>query len=109
MPRLSKRARLIKELKYVFRCRLEARQYWLEFEDKTDEFQDAVDVAIAVALDNGRGRCYLFRAGKYRKSPAEERFKMDFAEEAESESSSSSSKAQLPWLTKEEFIHKYRM
>jgi DDE superfamily endonuclease len=110
MPRLSKRARFIRDLEGILETRLIAR-HLRELLDEDDEIANSLDVAVCNALDRAKKSRYLFRPGKYRKGPSEERFATDLQLEtvvAESESSDSSAEVQ-PWLNEEEFIQKYRV
>jgi hypothetical protein len=110
MPRLSKRKRFIAELHKMFKHRMIPRA-WRTMDDEEDSVEDAKDVAVAVAARNAEGRRYLFRQPKYRKG--EDRFvaDLDADEEPENEEITSleEEEANLPWLTADEFLQKYRM
>jgi hypothetical protein len=112
MPRISKRARVIRDLEAILIERLEARQTrMLLMED--DPQEDAVDLATYMSLRNAQERRYVFRPGRYRSGGMETRFSTDLVDQAVLDSSSSSEsddKEELqPWLNEEEFIQKYRM
>jgi hypothetical protein len=110
MPRLSKRKRFIAELHKMFKHRMIPRA-WRTMDDEEDSVEDAKDVAVAVAARNAEGRRYLFRQPKYRKG--EDRFvaDLDADEEPGNEEITSleEEEANLPWLTEDEFLQKYRM
>ena len=78
-------------------------------DDDDDSLEDMKDLATAVCLSELRKRRYLQRPSKYRKSPASERFETDL-KEAESEAESfDSSTNEMPWLTDDEFLQKFRV
>jgi DDE superfamily endonuclease len=115
MPRISKQARAIKEIDKLVRKRLRIRllRNILLLED---ECADAVDLALFIALENCLSRRHLFRSGRYRKGPSENRFTTDLSGEAyrnlhsdTTASSSSEESIMQPWLNDEESLQKYRM
>jgi hypothetical protein len=72
-----------------------------------------VDLPVAMAIQNGFRRRYLFRKSKYRQGG--DRFKLDldgFGEDEDDHESGDHMEeeaSQLPWLTEDEFLQKYRM
>jgi DDE superfamily endonuclease len=114
MPRISKRARLIRDLERILQERLETRQL-RELADEDDPQAHNVDVVTASMLETAKGNRYAFRPPKYRNGKAERRFDMDLNEEEMSKSSgsedeeSSGSHEACPWLNDEEFLQKYRV
>jgi hypothetical protein len=60
MPKISKRARVIKELKEIFASRVVIRQL-CNFEDEEDLSADAVDIATAVSIENAKNMRCIFR------------------------------------------------
>lgn len=77
------------------------------FDDDEDSLEDMKDLAITVCLSELRKRRYYQRPPKYRKSPAAQRFETDLNEEILSDSSTSS--GEMPWLTDDEFLQKFRV
>jgi DDE superfamily endonuclease len=77
-------------------------------DDEEDSVEDLKDLATAVSLSTIRKRRYISRSTKYRKSPAETRFKTDL-NDVSSSSNSSGTSSELPWLSDEEFLQKYRV
>ena len=111
MPRVSKRARLLKSLRSVFNIRMKARAI-RTLDDDEDSMEDALDAATAVVVRNANKKRFLFRSSKYRKGPSTSRFKMDLDESSEREEEKEQEKDNetfLPWLTDSEFLHKYRV
>ena len=84
MPRVSKRARLLKSLRSVFNIRMKARAI-RTLDDDEDSMEDALDAATAVVVRNANKKRFLFRSSKYRKGPSTSRFKMDLDESSERE------------------------
>jgi DDE superfamily endonuclease len=110
MPRTSKKQRYLSEMKVLFKQRMVLKTFRASHDDD-DSVEDTVDDALAVAVSRAEGRRYLFRRSRYRSAP--DRFKEDLNdldfdtdEDVESVSQEASS---LPWLTEEEFLHKYRV
>jgi hypothetical protein len=111
MPRVSKRAQAINTLSFVFNNRVKHRTIRL-CNDDDDSLEDLKDLATLISLGKIRNRRYLFRLSKYRKSPALDWFKTNLldgiTEEGEGESSSASD-SEMPWLSDDEFLQKYRV
>jgi hypothetical protein len=109
MPRVSRGAQAISNLSVVLNNRVRHRAIRLCHDDD-DSLEDMKDLLTLILLKKMKSRRYLFRASKYRKSPAVDRFKTDLfdgnEEEAESEGSTAS---ELPWLSDDEFLQKYRV
>ena len=78
-------------------------------EDDDDSLEDMKDLATAVCLSELRKRRYFQHSNKYRKSPATQRFQTDLHQGFESESGSSVSSEEMPWLTDDEFLQKFRV
>lgn len=78
--------------------------------DEEDEVADAADFMVAAVLNKGTKQRYLFQRSKYRKGRPE-RFSDDLEEEEDEESTNELDEAEtnLPWLTDDEFLSKYRM
>ena len=78
-------------------------------DDNDDEtVEDMKDIAVAGSLRKIKRNRYFSRPTKYRKSPAEERFRTDLnADKIPGDGSSSES--EMPWLTDDEFVQKYRV
>jgi hypothetical protein len=107
MPRVSKRAKAISHLAAVFNHRMRLRAMrMMEDEEDDSSVEHLKDLAAAMSLKQARNKRYLFRPSKYRKSPAPERFATDLQEDASVDSNGSS---QMPWLTDDEFLQKYRV
>jgi DDE superfamily endonuclease len=108
MPRLSKKQRYLQALGKRFSIRLLCRGH-RTLVDEEDSVEDAVDVALAMAIRNGERKRYLFRRSCYRKGT--DVFEADLQEEesVSSEESGVTEAASMPWLTDEEFLQKYRM
>jgi hypothetical protein len=115
MPRTSKRYRYLKEMKDILRIRL-IRNAFRSLHDEEDSLEDAKDVAVAFSYSSAKKKRYLFRSRKYRKGG--DRFEDDFlnvevereetAADAEERSNIEEEASKLPWLTEDEFLHKYR-
>jgi DDE superfamily endonuclease len=109
MPRLSKKRLYLKRLCKVFSFRLFNRGF-RSLIDEEDSIEDAMDLAVAMAIRQSDKKRYLFRRSKYRKGT--DRFSADLEEEEykEGEDKSINTEAKrMPWLTDEEFLHKYWM
>jgi hypothetical protein len=83
------------------------------YDDDDDSVEDTLDYAVAVSVKVAEQHRYLFRRSTYRKAPAD-RFEDDLNDEedydTEEEIDSLSEEAgKLPWLTDDEFLHKYRV
>ena len=112
MPRTSKKVRLIEQIKHAFRSRLIGHALRVFESDDDDSFEDAVDLAIGVSLTNATKKRYLFRYGKYRKGGSDDRFKTDLVQEELDSDNYDNHHAEVhhqPWLSDDEFLHKYRM
>jgi hypothetical protein len=81
MPRISKRARVIRDLESIVSDRIEARQLRV-FLGKDEPQEDAVDLAACIALQNAERQRYMFRSGRYRQGPSETLFTMNIVTEA---------------------------
>ena len=78
------------------------------YDDDDDSLEEIKDLATVICLSEIRKRRYLQRPSKYRKGPAQERFKTDLnADQIEGENSSSG--CERPWRTDDEFLQKYRV
>lgn len=129
MPRISRRARLLRILHNVVNQRIARRAVRMvlkEDKDEPDIFEDAIDLFSISLLNKANNKRYLFRSTRYRKGKSEKRFIDDLGEEVENVaetslqqptqvedvescgSSDQSSKLQ-PWLNDSEFLQKYRM
>jgi DDE superfamily endonuclease len=80
--------------------------------DEENSLEDAVDTAVAMAIRKGENRRYLFRKKHYRKG--DDRFTLDLDDEyfsgaEDDDDSIEAEAAKMPWLTDDEFLHKYRM
>jgi DDE superfamily endonuclease len=107
MPRISKRARFIRDLESILKERLKSRQI-RELLDEDDPIEGGIDLAMAMSLEKCKASRYLFRRSKYRKGNLEVRYKEDLETENK-EASDSSDESVQPWLNDDEFIQKYRM
>jgi hypothetical protein len=107
MPRQSKKTKVINLLSARLKARLNLRAVRI-MDDEEDSVEDLKDLATAVSLSTIRKRRYISRSTKYRKSPAETRFKTDL-NDVSSSSDSSGTSSELPWLSDEEFLQKYRV
>jgi DDE superfamily endonuclease len=108
MPRVSKRAQAISCLNSLLNKRIIGRSIRM-LDDDNDSLEDIKDLATAVCLSEVRKRRYLNRSSRYRKSPAIERFNTDLDDIGYHSGSSSESSYELPWLTDDEFLQKYRV
>jgi DDE superfamily endonuclease len=119
MPRISKRARLIRELEDVVVSRLGSRQLRAVV-DEEDTVADNVDILLCSALANAQNRRFIFRSSKYRDGKAHGRFDMDLSQEKEEEEKEEEETEEAametdateevqPWLNDEEFLQKYRV
>jgi DDE superfamily endonuclease len=108
MPRISKRARAIRDLEFIARERLTARQTRTTF-DEEDPIADGVDLVVMKALQNAHSSRYLFRERKYRKGSLDERFGTDLLDQIQHPSDTDDTEGVQPWLNESEFIQKYRM
>jgi hypothetical protein len=113
MPRTSKKERFLGSLTKILNKRLQHRAL-RTINDEEDSLADAVDLSVAMAIKNGFSRRYLFRKSKYRKG--DDRFKIDLENNDVEEDPNDDGgddieeeAIQLPWLTDEEFLQKYRM
>jgi DDE superfamily endonuclease len=110
MPRKSKKQRFILELQGLVKNRL-FRRAMRSVDDEEDSVEDAVDIALTIGLAKSKRRRFLFRQTSYRKG--ENRFDADVEDEYEDkeneEEAINDEASQLPWLTEEEFLQKYRM
>jgi hypothetical protein len=79
MPRISDRARLIRELEGITKERLTARLRRMVWDEDEDPVQDSLDVAVVQSLQKIRRSRYLYRPTKYRKGSAEDRFNTDLS------------------------------
>ena len=77
-------------------------------DDSDESVEDIKDLAAAVCLSELRKRRYLERPKKHRKSPANERFRTDLNADKKIQDDNSS-KSEMPWLTNDEFLQKYRV
>jgi DDE superfamily endonuclease len=107
MPRESKRAKAITRLSSILNNRIKLRAIRL-FSDDDDSVEDLKDVATAILLRKTRNRRYIFRP-QYRKSPAVSRFKIDLNLSDGEIEVSSCSDSEMPWLSDDEFLQKYRV
>jgi hypothetical protein len=115
MPRTSKRQLVMTWLTDKLRIRLLHKAIRL-CDDDDDSLEDCKDLVLATCLRNADTSRYLHRSGKYRKSPANERFITDLDEQGKkkeeqvnADGDCSSSDEELPWLNDEEFLQKFRM
>jgi DDE superfamily endonuclease len=110
MPRVSKRAKAITTMSLVLNNRLKHRAI-RELDDDEDSLEDLKDLATLMCLSKLRKNRYLCRGTKYRKSPATERFLMDLHDggSMDSDATSGSEISDLPWLSADEFLQKYRV
>ena len=113
MPGVSKRRRFLDSLSDLFKIRIRFRA--LRYMDDSDEdsLEDTKDIVVARMFNAGNLRRCLFRKSKYRKGA--DQFLIDLQEEelpdesADDELSSIEEEAgQMPWLTDDEFLQKYR-
>ena len=106
MPRLSRKRRYLVSLTKLLNKRLQERAV-RTINDDEDSLEDAVDLPVAMAIQNGFRRRYLFRKSKYRQ--AGDRFKLDldgFGEDEDDHESGDHMEeeaSQLPWLTEDDF------
>jgi hypothetical protein len=116
MPRSSKRKLFIRKLQNTLQKRFICRGY-RTINDDQDSLEDIKDVAVAVATANARQRRYLFRHPNYRKGRRlfdRDLINSDHVVDTEENESNhgieddSHEYEQLPWLTDDEFIQKYR-
>jgi DDE superfamily endonuclease len=112
MPRVSKRAKVISCLSRITQERICHRVLRI-LDDDDDSVEDLKDLATVVCLSEIRKRRYLQRS-KYRKSPATGRFKIHLNEKEiqnlyPQEGSDTDSSSEMPWLTDNEFLQKYRV
>eukprot|EP00980_Cylindrotheca_fusiformis_P014079 scaffold3682_cov70-Cylindrotheca_fusiformis.AAC.1 len=105
MPRVSKRSRLIQQLRRILSRRLENRSYRILFEDvdEPDFFANAMDVVTAVWLSNALKQRFIFRSNTYRRGNPELIFEEDLRDEKKEDDDDE------PWLSEDEFLQKYRM
>ena len=114
MPRVSRRAKAITCLTSLLNKRLKMRAMRVLDSDESST-EDLKDLATAVCLSEIRKRRYLQRPNRYRKSPATERFETDLNankvrnNNEEEDGNSSSVESEMPWLTDDEFLQKYRV
>lgn len=110
MPRISKRARAISCLSVVVNNRMKGRAIRV-MDDDEDSLEDLKDLAAVVCLSEIRRRRYLQRPSKYRKSPAAERFANDLntTRTQTGDNNDSSEESEMPWLTDDEFLQKFRV
>lgn len=109
MPRISMKKRFLGSLTKLLNKRLQRRAL-RTINDEEDSLEDAKDLAVAMALKNGFTRRYLFRNPKYRKGI--DRFNDDLDDgelNVDDDELTEEEASQLPWLTEDEFIQKYRM
>jgi hypothetical protein len=110
MPRISDRARLIRELEGLTKECLTARLQRMVWDEDKDPVQDSLDVAVVQLLQKILRRSrYLYRTTKYRKGSAEDRFNTDLSNVNQGTSDTDDSEGKQPWLNNLEFLHKYRM
>ena len=113
MPRKSKKAKFIEQLKSCLSRRIKARAV-RSLVDEEDSIEDVKDLAYLATYKNCVARRYIFRRSSYRK--AVERFSQDLedesaiaaAEEEDEDSAISAEGSRMPWLTDDEFLQKYR-
>ena len=79
MPRVSKRAKLLKALRSAFNLRMKARAI-RTLDDEEDSMGNALDAVTGVVLRNANKKRFLFRSPRYRKGPSTSRFQMDLDE-----------------------------
>jgi len=115
MPRVSKRAKLLKALRSAFNLRMKARAI-RTLDDEEDSMGNALDAVTGVVLRNANKKRFLFRSPRYRKGPSTSRFQMDLDEAKKQEDVEENNNASeedeeevLPWLTDSEFLQKYRV
>jgi hypothetical protein len=82
MPRLSRKRVYVNKLCKWFSLRLLNRGYRSVI-DEEDSIEDAIDLAVAMAIRNSDKRRFLFRRSKYRKGT--DRFSADLEEEGNEE------------------------
>lgn len=112
MPRTSQRKQVLKQLEQIIKRRkVEAAYQSLLFEDSDNEgeifghdgsLHAVMDVMIQAAYDSISSRRYLFDRKPYRKGNSKLIFERDLQEDDGPDGTP-------PWLTDEEFLHKYRM
>ena len=61
MPRISKRQRYLNELRSLFNFRMYKRACRM-LTDEDDSLEDTIDCALALAVQKGNKKRYLFRA-----------------------------------------------
>ena len=76
-------------------------------DDDDDSLEDMKDLATAICLSEIRKRRYMDR-NKYRKSPSGGRFETDL-NAGSNNADLSSDTSDLPWLTDDEFLQKFRV
>ena len=108
MPRVSKKAKAESCLSSLFAFRMKVKAIRMLVDSDDDSVEDMKDLAAAVCLSELRKRRYFQRSTKYRKSPATQRFKTDLHDGNASDSNSISSE-EMPWLTDDEFLQKFRV
>jgi DDE superfamily endonuclease len=111
MPRVSKRAQAHNRLASIYNNRIKLKAIRI-YNDDEDSLEDLKDLATGIILKKVRSRRYLFRSSKYRKSPAVGRFNTDLNFKVQSNDEvevSSDSDSDLPWLSDDEFLQKYRV
>lgn len=112
MLRTSQRKQVLKQLEQIIKRRkVEAAYQSLLFEDSDNEgeifghdgsLHAVMDVMIQAAYDSISSRRYLFDRKPYRKGNSKLIFERDLQEDDGPDGTP-------PWLTDEEFLHKYRM
>jgi hypothetical protein len=108
MPRVSQRAEAIISLSLLFNNRIKLKAIRL-LNDDEDSLEDVKDLATAICLSKIRKSRYLNRSNKYRKSPAVGRFETDLNLDDGESNASSDTESDLPWLSDDEFLQKYRV
>ncbi|KAG7339863.1 DDE superfamily endonuclease [Nitzschia inconspicua] len=112
MPRFSKKHQYLRGLRKILKGRILRRAIRIE-DDDDDSFEDSSDLYFAAKVKKVESRRYIFRKASYRKGC--DRFSADLdggddSSESGDDSCSDGGKAEnLPWLTDEEFLQKYRM